>query len=176
MVTNTAPEKAKPGQQGAKDWLTLKIIECLVQPMDDTVAQKLAVYSAAQDALCKADSGKEPSTRSKSLAQSRNGEDRLTPQIAKEWANEMENEDGSQGPHWTLEDTKKIQAGRNIEADPYAFWVALNATYSDLCMFFKRYGISRVDAYVDYVKTFWLEDKDAVSDKLLEYYKHVVQH
>lgn len=97
-------------------------------------------------------------------------------QMAEEWAENMENEDGTRGPHWSMEKVKNIMAQRGMSGSPWAFYIALNATYSDLCNVFKKYGINTVDAYVDFAKSFWLEDKDSVPDKLAAYYEYVVEH
>lgn len=101
---------------------------------------------------------------------------RFDRQMAEEWAADMENEDGTKGPHWTLEQAKQVMAQKEIDGSPLEFWIALNATYSDLCKMFKKYGINTVDAYVDFAKSFWMEDKDAVPDKLSAYFTYVVQH
>lgn len=101
-------------------------------------------------------------------------------QMAEEWAAGMENEDGTRGPHWTLEQAKQVMAQKEIGGSPLEFWIALNATYSDLCKMFKKYGINTVDAYVDFAKAFWLNDKDAIggggAEKLAAYYDAVVRH
>lgn len=98
----------------------------------------------------------------------------FTRAIADEWVMGMENEDGTTGPHWTLEQAKQAMAQKEIDGSPVEFWVALNATYSDLCKVFKKYGINNLDAYVDFAKAFWLYDKDAQPDKLARYYEYVV--
>lgn len=101
---------------------------------------------------------------------------RFDRQMAEEWASNMENADGTRGPHWTLDQAKQVMAQKEIGGSTLAFWVALNATYSDLCKMFKKYGINTVDAYVDFAKDFWLEDPDAVPDKLAAYFTYVVKH
>lgn len=98
---------------------------------------------------------------------------RFDRQMAEEWAAGLENEDGTRGPHWTLEQAKQVMAQKEISGSPIEFWIALNATYSDLCKMFKKYGINTVDAYVDFAKTFWMDDKDAVPDKLAAYFTYV---
>ena len=102
--------------------------------------------------------------------------EKLTREDAESWVEHMENADGSTGPRWSMEQTNQIVAQRSLEGSPLLWWVALNATYSDLCKVFKKLGINNVDAYVDVAKAFWMEDKDAVSDKLLAYYNSVVKH
>lgn len=97
-------------------------------------------------------------------------------QMAMEWAQEMENADGTKGPHWNIEQVKQIMAQHEISGNPWEFFVALNATYSDLCKVFKKHGLTTVNAYVDFAKAFWMDDKDSVPDKLAAYYEYVVKH
>lgn len=99
----------------------------------------------------------------------------FTQEMADEWTSHMENEDGTVGPHWTLKQAKEAMASREIDGSPIEFWVALNATYSDLCKVFKKYGIGNLDAYVDFAEAFWLDDKDAQPDKLARYYEYIVK-
>lgn len=97
-------------------------------------------------------------------------------QMAEEWMNGLENEDGTTGPHWNMSQAETVRNQKGLDVPALEFWVALNATYSDLCKMFKKYGINTMDAYVDFAKAFWLEDEDAVPDKLAEYFTHVVAH
>lgn len=100
----------------------------------------------------------------------------LDKETAEEWAQHMQNEDGTTGPHWTLEQTKQVQSQKGIDCEPLEFWLALNATYSDLSKVFKKHGIANIDAYVDFALAFWINDKDAVDNKLAMYYTYIVKH
>lgn len=93
----------------------------------------------------------------------------LTKQMAMEWADSLENEDGTHGPHWSMEQVKQLMAQKGIECDPLDFFLAINLTYSDLSKQFQKYGINKIDAYVDFAKAFWLNDKD-FPDKLEKYH------
>ena len=94
---------------------------------------------------------------------------------AREWTSKMENEDGSTGPHWTMEQIKKVMEQRSMTGDPVEFWVAMNMMYSDYCKVAKKLGVNSVDFYAEMAKAF-LEDKDAgASDKLMAYYENVVK-
>lgn len=95
--------------------------------------------------------------------------------MAHEWMNGLQNADGSRGAHWTMDQVKLVMKQKELDYDPIEFWVAMNAVYSDLCKEFKKYNINNVDAYVDFAKAMWLEDKDAVDDKLATYYECIVQ-
>lgn len=100
-------------------------------------------------------------------------------QMAEEWAANMENEDGTRGPHWTLDQAKQVMAQKEIGGSPLAFYVALNAMYSDYCKVAKKLGVNTVDFYACMAEAF-LNDKDAVGggggEKLAAYYEAVVQH
>ena len=100
----------------------------------------------------------------------------FTREIAEEWVARMENEDGTKGPHWSLEQTKQVQAQRGIDCDPLEFWVAMNAEYSDRCAVNKKHNVNTIDFYADSAIAFWLKDRDAVQDKLAAYYEYVVRH
>jgi len=98
----------------------------------------------------------------------------LTRETAEEWAQRMENEDGSRGPHWNMDQTKQVQTQRGIDCDPLEFWLAMNMMYSDYCKVFKKHGVGdKVDFYAEMAKAF-LDDKDARKDKLARYYECVV--
>lgn len=98
----------------------------------------------------------------------------MTKEKAMAWAEMLENEDGTFGPHWTMEQTKQVMAQKKLQCDPVEFFLALNLTYSDLCNVFRKHGINNMDAYVDFAKAFWLEDRDISGDKLSKYYEMVV--
>lgn len=107
--------------------------------------------------------------------QSREALRQLDADTAREWVDCMVNADGTQGAHWTMEQTEKVRRQKNISAEPLAFWVAMNATYSDLAPLAKKYNVSNLDFFADYAKAFWLHDEDAVPDKLAAYYEAVVK-
>lgn len=101
----------------------------------------------------------------------------LSRAMATEWVSNMVNADGTRGGHWTIEQAKQIMAAKEIQTDPIKFWVALCATYSDLCEAFKKNGVgTSLTMYVDTAIAFWLKDEDAVEDKLAAYYVNVVRH
>lgn len=101
---------------------------------------------------------------------------RMTKDIADEWLHNMQNADGTTGPHWTFEQCKQVMQQHNMNCDPVEFWVAMNAVYSDFCKVNEKHGIRNIDYYVDAACAFWLEDKDAVKNKETAYYRYVVKH
>lgn len=100
----------------------------------------------------------------------------LTKEMAQKWASSLRNADGTAGPHWSIDQIKRVMAQMNIGGDPHKFWIAMNEVYSDLGPTLEKYGINSIEAYVDIVKAFWLNDKGAVDDKLAAYYSAVVKH
>ena len=170
MITSSPLEKALPGRENAKDWLTLKIVECLSVPMDEESAQKLSSYNNAYNAICQWEEDESNDIKSVS-----NDSSSFSLDTAQAWTKKMKNADGTQGPHWTLEQAKQIMAQRKIGLDPIQFWVTLNMIYSDYSPVAKKHGLGgSLDFYADLAKAF-LDDKDAKPNKLARYYENIVQ-
>lgn len=99
----------------------------------------------------------------------------FTEEMADKWYKHMENEDGTRGAHWTLEQAEQVMNQHGIDCDPIQFWVTLNMIYSDYVTVAKKHGVGdKVDFYVDMAKAF-LCDKDAPADKLARYYEYIVK-
>lgn len=169
MIVSSPLEKALPGRENAKDWLTMKIVECMATPMDEQTATKLSAYNTAYNAICQWN--KDETSQSKKNIQS----EALSLEDAKEWTKQMKNEDGTTGSHWSLEQAKQIMAQRNLSFNPTEFWVALNLIYSDFSSVAKKHGLGgSLDFYVDMAKAFF-NDKDAAPGKLVNYYNYIVK-
>ena len=108
-------------------------------------------------------------------AQMMRGVGKMDRQTAEDWTRRMKNEDGTTGAHWTMEQAEQVMRQHGIQCEPAEFYAALNMLYSDFCEVFKKHGVNKIDFYADMAKA-WLDDKDAVSDKLSEYYEYVVKH
>lgn len=83
----------------------------------------------------------------------------------------MENEDGSKGPHWTVEETTSIanQMGINLKSEKHNKWdwyVAMNMIYSD---FYKAVvaitGGASTKHFAELTKA-WICDKDISEGKM----------
>ena len=169
MISSSPLEQALPGRENAKDWLTMKIVECMASSMDEQVASKLSAYNSAYNAICQWD--EEPKPVEKSLPAS----EKMSLETAKQWASQMRNEDGTSGPHWTLEQTKQIMAQRKLSFSPAEFFATLNMIYSDFSPVIKKHGLGgNLDFYVDMAKSF-LDDKDALPGKASNYYNYIVK-
>lgn len=99
----------------------------------------------------------------------------FTEDIAVDWADHMKNEDGTAGPHWSMERIQQEIAQRGICCNLVEFWAVINAIYSDDCAVAKKHNVNTMDYYIDRTKA-WLHDKDAVSDKAAAYYRYIVKH
>ena len=94
---------------------------------------------------------------------------------AREWVSKMENEDGTRGPHWTMDQTTKVMEQRGIKEDPVKFYAVLNMMYSDFCEVAKKVNANSMDFYAEMAKAF-LKDKDVgAQDKLAAYYEYIVK-
>ena len=88
---------------------------------------------------------------------------------AREWVRDM---DG--GEHF---DMQAAQQHRSIcpECNPYEWYVALNAMYSDHCETAKKFGMDKPDFYASLARDF-LMDKDAGPHKLRKYMETIPKH
>jgi hypothetical protein len=99
---------------------------------------------------------------------------KLDEETAHEWMENLRNEDGTKGPHWTKEQTTQVMKQKGIDCDPVEFWVAMNAMYSDYFNVAKKMNVNNVDFYTHMAKAF-IDDKDAGEGKLMRYYEAVVE-
>lgn len=94
---------------------------------------------------------------------------------AHEWMERLKNADGTTGPHFSKEQVKGMMNQKSIQADPMELWIAMNMFYSDYCKVAKKLNVNNVNFYMDMACAF-LDDEDAVDDKLAAYYECVVKH
>ena len=100
----------------------------------------------------------------------------LDKRMAEEWMESLQNADGTHGPHWSLEEVRRLMQQKGLHEDPVKLWVAMNAEYSDSVAVNRKFGVDNTDYYLESAKARWLADKDAVPDKLAAYYMYVVKH
>lgn len=100
-------------------------------------------------------------------------------ETAMQWAANMQNADGTAGPHWTMEQTTAVAESMGIQAPAVPRWawgVTMNMMYSDYCMVASKYGVNNAEFFADMARAF-LFDKDAEGpgEKLAAYYHSVVK-
>lgn len=95
---------------------------------------------------------------------------------ARRWTEHMENDDGSKGPNWTLEQATAVANSIGVHVDPWIWFAALNMEYSDGFDVAQKYGLDRPEYYADLAKAF-LFDKDGGGPeaKIAGYYHGVVE-
>ena len=117
------------------------------------------------DALCKADKITMESEAST-----------FTEDDARRWTEHMENDDGSMGAHWTLEQTTAVANSIGVHVDPWIWFAALNMEYSDNFDVAQKYGLDRPEYYADLAKAFLFdEDGGGPEAKIAGYYHGIVE-
>lgn len=98
---------------------------------------------------------------------------------AKEWTADMQNADGTTGPHWSMDQTSAIADGMGVQETDIPRWawgVTMNMMYSDYYPVAVEFGLNRPEFYAALAKAFLL-DKDGPGPerKLMEYYEHIAR-
>lgn len=99
----------------------------------------------------------------------------LSREDAKEWMSVIKNADGSNGARWSIDQTNKFLEKIQLDYAPHEFWVTMNMLYSDYAKVAKKYGVDNPEFFAC-MATAFLEDDDAVEDKLAIYYDCIVEH
>ena len=97
---------------------------------------------------------------------------------AREWTEQMKNEDGTTGPHWSMEQIKKLveQKKELQEFELADVFAAINMLYSDYVEVAKKFNVNNIDFYICMAKA-WLDDDDVATGKgkTAAYYEYVVK-
>lgn len=107
------------------------------------------------------------------------GSDDFTRADAEAWCAKMVNEDGTVGPHWTVDQTTAVAESVGVIFDqlsPWCWWAAMCMMYSDYCGVANRYGVGTAEFYADMAKAF-LFDRDAGGPraKMAAYYHGIAE-
>lgn len=99
-------------------------------------------------------------------------------ETAIQWTANMQNADGTTGPHWSLAQTEAYAQGAGV-TDKYDKWVwfaTMNKEYSDGIKTAIKHGVNRPEYFIDRAIEF-LDDKDGPGPerKLMEYYEHIAR-
>ena len=135
---------------------------CMAEPVS---SRSVGSCTMLMDALCKADKiTMEPEAST------------FTEDDARRWTEHMENDDGSMGAHWTLEQATAVANSIGVHVDPWFWFAALNMEYSDNFEVAQKYGLDRPEYYADLAKAF-LFDKDGggPETKIAGYYHGIVE-
>lgn len=90
----------------------------------------------------------------------------MTREMAEEWTRQMKNEDGTRGPHWSMEQIEQLRQQKKElqEFDLPTLFAVMNMMYSDYCGAAKKFNVNNIDFYVCMAKA-WLDDEDAGAGK-----------
>lgn len=135
---------------------------CMAEPV---CSRSVGSCTMLMDALCKADKiTMEPEAST------------FTEDDARRWTEHMENDDGSMGAHWTLEQTTAVANSIGVHVDPWIWFAALNMEYSDNFEVAQKYGLDRPEYYADLAKAFLFdEDGGGPETKIAGYYHGIVE-
>lgn len=135
---------------------------CMAEPVS---SRSVGSCTMLMDALCKADKiTMEPEAST------------FTEDDARRWTEYMENDDGSMGAHWTLEQTTAVANSIGVHVDPWVWFAALNMEYSDNFEVAQKYGLDRPEYYADLAKAFLFdEDGGGPETKIAGYYHGIVE-
>lgn len=135
---------------------------CMAEPV---CSRSVGSCTMLMDALCKADK-----ITMESEAPT------FTEDDARRWTEHMENDDGSVGAHWTLEQTTAVANSIGVHVDPWIWFAALNMEYSDNFEVAQKYGLDRPEYYADLAKAFLFdEDGGGPEAKIAGYYHGIVE-
>lgn len=103
----------------------------------------------------------------------------LTEKDVMKWASMLENEDGTTGAHWDINQSTAIAEGMGMTWEKVSrpcWWITMNMMYSDYSGVAEKYGVSIAEFYADMARAF-LMDKDAPGskEKLAAYYHGIVE-
>lgn len=101
--------------------------------------------------------------------------EKMTEDKAKKWVKSMKHADGGRGEHWSYEQIKRIAEEKGGKIEPAELYAVMNSLYADYCSVFQKHGVTSPEFYFDMAKA-WIEDSDAVEDKVSMYYECIVKH
>ena len=93
------------------------------------------------------------------------------------WVEEMVDDDGVHGGKYSWHQAQQyaLNVGVSGEQRVLEFYWAMNAMYADYHKVAKKFGVDKPDFYACLAKAF-IEDPDAVKDKVEKYVKHITRH
>lgn len=77
---------------------------------------------------------------------------------------------------WSWQEVKDAQKAVGDRHNTTLMWAAMNATWSDMGAVLEEMNISHPVQVLKLARAFWLEDEDAVEEKMKRYYEEIVKH
>lgn len=95
------------------------------------------------------------------------------------WVAGMQNEDGTTGGHWTVDETTEAAHAAGIRLDdisPVCWNTAMNMMYSDYFGAASKFGVAKPAFFAELARDFlWDKDAGGPAAKLAGYYSGVVR-
>lgn len=76
---------------------------------------------------------------------------------------------------WSWQEVKDTQKAAGDQHNTTLMWAAMNATWSDMGKELESMGITQPGHVMKLARVFWLEDEDAVEEKMKRYYEEIVK-
>lgn len=103
------------------------------------------------------------------------GVPRFNREMAEEWVEKMESEDGKPGGKISIDKANQLMMQIKCKCDPYEFWAVINAVHSDYGKVFAKYGLGSNMEFLAEMAKAWICDADAVEDKASAYFMYVAK-
>ena len=94
----------------------------------------------------------------------------FTEEDAKEWAKHM-----NPPARWTMDQTTAVMNQYGYHHKPCEFWVVMNALFSDYGKTLIKHGMDKPEIWAALAHDF-IDDGDAVKDKVAKYWRDIVKH
>ena len=94
----------------------------------------------------------------------------FTEDDAREWAKHM-----NPPARWTMDQTTAVMQQNGYNHKPCEFWVVMNMLFSDYGKTMIRFGADKPEIWAALANDF-LDDGDAVEDKVGRYWRDIVKH
>lgn len=168
-----------------KAWVEAQIEQELERGNSAEAVRDLAALWTVHQYMCKNDHNENPApvpvhssahSRSESNVSHHNHE-YLDKETIMAWVSSMEDSDGVRGGKYSWHQAQQYALNKGI-TDEYRMlemYAVMNAMYADYHKVAKRFGVDRDEFYTCMAIAF-IEDPDAVDDKVEEYYNHIVKH
>ena len=120
--------------------------------------------------------GKENFDQPRQIGFQQHEKDGLDKETVMGWVEDMEDGEGVKGGKYTWHQTQQYAMNMGITGQQRLlemYW-AMNAMYADFHKVAKKFGVDKPDFYAHMAKCF-IEDPDAVDNKVEEYVKHIVK-
>lgn len=149
-------------------------------PMTSRNAQDYAALLIIHDHLCGKGEKKERRTEweEKEYGEAR---EKFSKDVAMKWVSHLKSDDPEYptGPRWKPEEVRGLVDKVGVPKEGDEFWIfyaVMNAMYSDYYGVAKKYGLEKNPMYFADTAVAFIDDMDAVEDKVAMYYKYVVMH